>query len=153
MALKKQSEYDRRWRLKYPEKLKELRARYRERNREKLLLRGKLYRAQNRKEILARSRERYLKNREAAKTRCREYRAKNHDRLLLVDRLRSAKYAKAHLASICARKKKYVAELKNFYIKNLLTRQPSLKHADIPPELVELKRAQLKLHRAMKGTK
>lgn len=41
--------------------------------------------------------------------------------------------------------------INDFYIKNLLVKRTSLKHADIPNELVLLKRTQVKIKRYLKG--
>jgi hypothetical protein len=94
-----------------------------------------------------------LKNRED----CKKYYAENYDKISakhkeyylkpnVVERVKEQKKVYAQTTGR-ATKKKYIEELHDTYICNQLCRNTSLRHQDIPKELVEVKRLIMKIKR------
>ena len=69
--------YDKEYRLKNLEKLKEQSLKYREENKEKLLEYSKCYEFENKEIIALKKKEYYLKNKEKILERCKKYRENN----------------------------------------------------------------------------
>lgn len=78
------------------------------------------------------------------------YRIENHDKLSEAARLFRA--TNEYRAYESARKKRGIASLSDRYIRAKLTQGTALKAADIPRELIEVKREQLLLTRALNET-
>ena len=124
------------------EKKAKRRARYiahREANRERELARAKAYYAANRERALAKQKAYAKDNREAIRERvlaaAKTYYAAN--------RVRVAAYKKAHSSA-------GVASLSDQYVYELLTQDRTLHRKQVTPQLIELKRMQLQIHRANK---
>jgi hypothetical protein len=94
-----------------------------------------------------------LKNRKD----CKKYYAENYDKISakhkeyylkpdVVERVKEQKKVYAQTTGR-ATKKKYIEELHDTYICNQLCRNTSLRHQDIPKELVEVKRLIMKIKR------
>lgn len=121
-------------------------AAYHSANREKNNARQRAYSADNREKIRYADKARYEANREKILERSRVYRAANKEK--------KQDYYAANKERIRAtgreRTRRIVAELGDEYIKFLLTRDKSLRFADIPDWLVEAKREQLRLKRELR---
>ena len=79
----------------------------------------------------------------ANKDKKRAYDAANKDRIAACKRA----YKAANKDRITAKRHERVASLSDGYVRELLAGRSNLKSADVPPELVELKRQHLKIHR------
>lgn len=98
----------------------------------------KRYRTKNKEKISEQGREYYKNNKEKIDRRRAEYR-------LMADRKEVKKRADNK------HNKKRVAELSDIYIKNQIVKLGTINtFKEIPQELIDLKRQQLKLHRAIK---
>lgn len=104
---------------------------YREANREKVLARHKTYREANREKVLVGQKTYREANRETELAREKAYREANPEKVL-------------------AREKAYRANLSDGYLVNLLTQGGTLPRKQVTPQLIELKRMQLQIHRATK---
>jgi uncharacterized Zn finger protein (UPF0148 family) len=130
--------------------VKEKAKEYRENNREKYLISSRKYyesnkysinkvnsnyRENNREKIAKMKKEYCENNKEKIKEYHREYRENNKEKISE----RNKKYSK-----------KIIHEIRGSYIRNAINRHMGIKAADIPIELLELKREQLQLHRLIK---
>jgi hypothetical protein len=113
----------------------------------------KAYRSTEEFKAKRRATRNLLKNRED----CKKYYAKNYDKISakqkeyylrpdVVERVKEQKKVYAQTTGKVT-KKKYIEELHDTYICNQLCRNTSLRHQDIPKELVEVKRLIMKIKR------
>jgi len=100
------------------------------------------YRLKNAEKRIKYNKEYRLKNAERIREQKREYRLKNAERIREYDK----KYSSENIEKIRKREKKNNYNLTNKYIASLL--RISIK--DVPKELLEAKRAQIKIHRLLK---
>ena len=112
------------WNAENPEKVKASRAKWHAENREKVKARKAKYRAENAEKEKAYRAKHRVENAEKAKAYVAKYRVENAEKV------------KAYVA-------KQTAELSPSYVANLLR----IPVAEIPPELLDLKREQLQLYR------
>ena len=119
-----QAEYDRQYYAENRDKARE----YRTENRDKIAERQRQYRAENRDKIAERHRQYRAENRDKIAERQHQYRAENRDKI-----------AEYH--------RQYSAALTDALVASRITDGTNLTRADIPPELLEAKRLQLKLKR------
>jgi hypothetical protein len=130
--MKTRLENDRRYRLKNKDKIKAYQANWAKVNREKIAAQKAKYYAENKEEIAAKG---------------AKYRAENKEKKAATN----AKWAKENRATVKASQVKWETEdrkkLSDRYIKKLLIRQTAINKECIPPELVQLKREQIKLNR------
>jgi hypothetical protein len=110
--------------------------RWNERNRERIRAYHAAFRARHRERLLIKWRE------DTARRR-------NKDRAKWNARKRAAYYKDldATRAKVRERNRRHVRELKPFYVRALLRKQSALRAADLPEELVEIKRQYLMLKR------
>jgi ElaB/YqjD/DUF883 family membrane-anchored ribosome-binding protein len=113
------------------------RARYLE-QREQVIERVANYARNNKEEIRARCKAYYQRNKDRIKEKTKRWREANLNRAKKTRNLRVRHNA---------------AELTDSYVRQIMIYQSPIKAKDIPDELVELKRAQLLLHRQLKETK
>lgn len=136
---------------------------YYEDNRENLLRRNKEYHQKHREEISSYFKEYRASHRELLRERSKKYYETHREQILERQRVsgKSRAWAMAHKEevkkwrednkeSIKAKGKEYRASLPLWYIKIQLERQ-GFSEEDITPELIELKRAQLKLNKLIKS--
>jgi len=74
-------QFQKEYRLKNPDKIKEWHRKYRHKNKDKINEQGKKYYLKNKNKINERERERYLKDKDQINERHKEYRLKNIDKL------------------------------------------------------------------------
>lgn len=114
--------------------------------------------ADNRKEILEQCHRYYIANREKIKQQHREYVARNHEEHNKRNRNWAAanrekvkeinnKYKAKNRQKEAARSREYRARLEDGYVIIKIIRDTTLTRSDVPPELLEAKRLQLKLKR------
>jgi len=96
---------------------------------------------------------RYAANSESVKQRAKKWKDENKARHLETVRRWQASHPvrTKELKQKCKRKAR--TTLSDSYVKQELARKTTLRHSDIPQELVELKRAHLKIHRQLKAKK
>lgn len=111
--------------------LKDLKADWYERNKAKIAAKQVDYRANNKELVAKVKKESHDRNKYKYVERAKAYRAKYDDRRI---RDRSSK-----------NNKEKVAALKDYYVKDILTRK--LKIKDIPQSLIDFKRVQIMLNR------
>jgi hypothetical protein len=140
---------------------------YRENNKEKITINFKKYYDQNKEKIIKKSAEHYLANKEKAKEvrkkyisipgikemlseKEKNYRLINKEKISEVQKMYRLnnkesilEYKRNNNERIKAYKRKLVKDLKDHYIISLLTKNPILKEL-ITPEIIELKKIQLK---------
>lgn len=109
---------------------------YREENKEKYVARSKKYYLENKDKLIAYQNKYKQENKKKVADRKGAYREKNLDKILMDGR---------NIA------KEYSDTLHDSHIKTIISNVSNLKRKDIPQELIELKREQLKLHRAIKN--
>jgi hypothetical protein len=117
------------WHAEHPEKAKAYRAKHRAEHPEK----AKAYSAKHRAE-----------NAEKVKARIAKYRAENAEKVKAQQAEYFAKYRAENAEKMKAQRARYSAELDTVYVKQLLG------IPDPPPELIEMKREQILMHRATK---
>lgn len=105
---------------------------YYEKNKEKITQQTKDYRNKNLDKVLIREREYYHKHKEEQRPKRQEYRKLNR-------------------AYINADSVKRIARLDDYYVRTLLKTKNGFKTEEITPELIELKRATVKLKRLIKS--
>lgn len=161
------------WALLRPERIKESRAKYRAANADKLREKNRQYHHQHADREKERSRQYRRLHPQRVKEYTKKYCADNPERRRETDR----RYKRLHPDLIIDRQKKYGAAnrkrlneyrrqvfkrcpekkasntLPDSYIKLLLRRNSQLTSAQIPQELIELKRVQLQITRKLKETK
>lgn len=93
----------------------------------------------------------YSNNRTARKAYSREYSKKNKTRIREREKSCLDKYRTRKRKSNNHFAKEGRKELSDRYMKRLLVQRTRLSYSDIPPELVELKREQMKLGRLIKA--
>jgi hypothetical protein len=121
--------------------------RWKERNRERIRAYYAAFRARHRDRLLLKWREETTRRR-------------NRDKAKWYARKRAIYYKDldATRAKVRERNRRHVRELKPFYVRALLRKNSALRAADLPQELVEIKRQQIILKRLVsdqckKGTK
>lgn len=146
------------YRLENKEKFAEYSRRYRMENLEKIKQRERMRLSEHGPEIRAKKREWHLKNSEKISDRRKKYRETNKEKIndrarkyyaqnrCDINARRRSKYAK-NAQKIAEQRKQYRSGLPDAYIARELTKDSPLTRADIPPELLEAKRLQLKLKR------
>ncbi len=150
------------------ERIRARRKEYQAKNHEKLYAVGKLWRLNNpekvaaiakksqrkcRDKINAWGRKHHSENRESDNRKEREYRATHRER---VNKYQMEYYRQHHEKIRIQAKKladKYCKELGENYVKNQIQHQSGLLFEDMTPELVELKRIQLRANRASRAYK
>ena len=150
------AEWMRKWRAENPEKVKESRERSEKKRRkggEKFRQEAeyqKQYRKENKDLLNEKRRARYLKD----PSRVLEYQKRRYeaDPSKWVERAKRWQAENPEKTRVMMKDlaKKYRAELWGSYVRSRLTKGSSLKNSEIPQELVELKRTQLKTHRKLK---
>lgn len=97
----------------------------------------------------------YKNNKEKVLKKVRDYRQTNPEKIKEIRKKYDEKTREKHRPADNERRKRWkakdVQELGDVYIKQSLVRGTSLKYSDIPPALVELKRATLKVKLAVKS--
>jgi len=126
--------YDAAWRARNPDKMKKYDAAYRARNSDKIKKARAVYRARNPDKIKKRRAAWGARNPDKIKKCKAAWQARNPDKM---KKLRAA----------------FAFNLSDLYVKQVLRVRTTLKNSDIPQELVELKRAHLKIHRKLKNQK
>lgn len=132
---------------------------YNEANREKVLERRRKWAAANRERLIEKKRE--LRKKKADKIREQKrlrYARSNGEELRKIkqwraanpEKMRSYEQNPERMSKRRQRSKNQVAEATDGYIKDLLKEGTGLKRSDLPQELVELKRKQLKIKRQLK---
>ena len=125
------------------------------------------YNKANREKVLAQRRAWREKNKERQHKKEAQWRKENREKIRSQSRLRYQRDETMFLQNkkwreenpqlvrasqrACSRRK--VAELRDTYIKYLLTQGTVLKRSDIPPELVAVKKMHLKIQRKLNQTK
>ena len=134
-----QAEYDRQYYAENRDKARE----YRTENRDKIAERHRQYRAENRDKNAEYQRQYYAENRDKIVEHQRQYRAENRDKI--------AEYHLQYYSENRDKKAEYLrqyrAALPDACVAQEIKRGTTLTRADIPPELLEAKRLQLKLKR------
>ncbi len=115
-------------------------------------------------ELIRKSREYYHNHKDKCRERARQYRIRNGDKINEISRLyrsnhkneikkKNSLYRLTHQEQLQLLQqklhKKYIRELGDCYIKQILTQKSILSYADIPKELIELKRLQIKIKRLL----
>ena len=152
-------------RVRDGDRIRQVESKYRDANRSAKSDINKRYRQKNKTVLLQREKEYREANRDAINERCRKYHHRNKDEINAKHRKRYAltrpaqiekgkKYREKNREKIRTKSKKhqkrYSDNLSDTYIKALLKAHgSSLVAEDIPPELIIMKRAQLKLYRAL----
>jgi len=108
-------------------KTKEYNKRYRDKNRDKLNKYNVNYRKENKEKI-------------------NNWREMNREKI----NISSCNWSHRNREKINLRNKKYPQEMPDFYIINLIKRSIDISHADITKTLIDLKKSELKLKRAIK---
>jgi hypothetical protein len=117
--------------------------RWRERNKQHTLAYSKKYYQDNKEVIKAYASEYHQENKEKRNARSSEWRRGNQDKI----KQQRSKYRGRHAAI----QNKYTKEMRDCYIKRLLTRDNCvLSHADIPQSLIDAKRIELQMKRYFK---
>lgn len=113
--------------------------RWKERNRERIRAYHAAFRARHRERLLLRWREDTTRRR-------------NKDKAKWNARKRAAYYKDldATRAKVRERNRRHVQELKPFYVRALLRKQSALRAADLPQELVAVKKQHLMLQRLLR---
>jgi hypothetical protein len=127
--------------------------RYREKNIDACKERDRAYYENNTTAISERRRDYREKNIDACKERERAWREKNREKLKDTVRRTREKNRERIRDRERDRTGKEVAELTNTYVKDVLRRHTGLRSSDIPPELIEAKRLEIKLKRLIKELK
>lgn len=145
--------HNKEYREKNKDKIRAKKKKYWEANREKLCLHKRRYWHLNRDVINAKNRERHRlnpekyraqvsqwqkENREWCNSYGKKWRKENHDKVIANSRKQEKLRSK---------------ELRNSYVRKLLRLNTNLVPSDIPQELIEFKRAHIKLGRLLKGAK
>ena len=134
---------------------------YQEANREKIATRRKAYREANREKIAALKKAQYEANRERILARQKAYRGANRERILAsanayyeANREKVLAYCKdyrnANPAKVAAYNKARCEALADGFVRTTIKKQAGIESADIPAEMIELKRQQIKLYRELK---
>lgn len=128
--------------LKNKESRRESSRRYKAKNKEKVRAARKAYYQKNKEQILS------SVDKAAKREYYRDYCKNNKEKMLDKNKRYYQKNKELRKQKI----KDYTAGLTDYYVKNTLTNNSKggLKPSDIPRELIELKREQLKLHRLIK---
>lgn len=126
------AERDKKYYAKNKEKITEYKKKYQLKNREKTDKASKKYYAKNKAKVSERYKKKYSENKEKFRELHKQYRSKNKIRIS------EAAYM-------------YRSELRNHYIRAILTRaDQTLKQAQIPQSLINLKREEIKIKRLIK---
>ncbi len=88
---------------------------------------------------------------EKNRKRASEYYKQNPDKVKTHAKIARLKYPDRYSGLSKLRKREYVKSLDDVYIKELICRYDKLYHADIPQDLIELKRKQLLLTRQIRN--
>ena len=116
---------------------------YRIKNSAHIKARLKAYRAANKARLAAIRLENYKKNKDVLLSRNRKYRSTDRGKAYR----REYRRKNTQLFAAYAEKARY--NLSDAYVRQILTQRAALTAADIPIELVELKRAEIKLKRTI----
>lgn len=126
---------------------------YYEENRETVLAKRKRYYEENRETVLAKQKRYREENPERVRARRKRYYKKNRETVLA----RGKRYCEDNPESVRARQERYrkrsAKRLDDAYVRKVLTHGTLLTFGDIPKDLIEAKRAQLQLLRAVEGGK
>ena len=144
------------------------RKKYRENNLERILLYQKKWWKKNRKKLMPKHRKYYKEHREEAKSyakknhekiskRVKIYRKENSLKIKKQDALYNKKHREKNREKLNTDKSTYNAKqskyLKDPYIKTLICNQHSINRKDITPEMIGLKRTQIKFRREIEKGK
>jgi len=110
----------------------------------------KEYYLKNKEYFNKRSREYYLKNKENLRKKSREYNSKNKEKINKYFKEYRSKNKENCKKIVKKYKKKQREQLEDGYIVQLITQNTGLTTADIPSELIEAKRLEIKIKRIIK---
>ena len=116
-------------------------------NIDKIKIKAKQYKRKNKEKILLYKKEYSIENKNGIREYFKKYHLKNKEEILLKCKI----YREVNKVKIKKFYKDGVINLEDWYIKRLITGRSSLCAADIPQELVEAKRQEMKIKRIIKG--
>ena len=122
---------------------------YRESHKDKIIARDKKYRESHGNEISQRLKQYYKSNKDKLNLKSSQYYKSNKDKL----KSYSIQYEKCHMDDVKKRHRGYASYLHDLYIKNCIYHVLGLHPDQIPPELIESYREQIKLKRLIKSIK
>ncbi len=135
----------RKWALDHPEKRREVVLRHYALHRESRRESEQKYRNKNREKIRLTAKMKRLTCRSELLTKEAEYRSKHRDDF----KKRGLKHYYKYRDRYLGQKRRKVSDLTDDYVRQLLTYDTSLSNKDFPPEIVEIKRQQIRLLRAI----
>ena len=131
-------EHNRKYRQENPEKIAERKHKYYKENFEKIAEQKRKYKQENFEKIAEYNRKYKQENFEKYTEYSRKYKQKNPEKIMELDREYNRKYRQ---------------ELRPYYLNHLIRSQTGLPAADVPPEFLDIKKAQVLIHRFSLTTK